>query len=621
MLCNVVQAAAPERLRGPSGPQGRSPVGRLMWKRHILPLCFALLVSLLNPPVYPQPPARDIRNVTYGTDDHFPLPDYDSLTQWRARRGQLRQQILFAAGLWPMLERPALRVLVTGQSEWNGVVIENVALETLPGFYLGGNLYRPAAPRKRYPAVLKPHGHWQNGRLEHQPLCSTPTLGYNLARQGYVVFAYDMVGYNDTAQLPHRFTGEHEQLWLFSPLGLQLWNSIRVVDYLQSLAYVDPDQIAVTGASGGGTQSFLLAAVDERVKVVAPVNMVSAIMQGGCVCENAPGLRYQTSNVEIAALAAPRPMLLVASTQDWTRNTLEEEYPAIRRIYALYQQEPNVEAVRFDAPHNYNADSRRAVYRFFARHLLHQPDAVVEEEPLPPDLQLETLRVFPGGQLPAGAKTYSELFAWWQETTRRQMDQASPGELRQALRLALEASWPETVELAQEGDHVVLYRPGQGDRVPGLWFPGKGKPCLLVHPEGSEAARQTAWFARLRQQQRPVLLLDTFQTGLASAPRDRSKRHFLSFNLTEGQCRVQDILTGLRFLSNRSGSSAIELIGLEDAAVWALFAAALSPVPIELKTPLTGFRGEDDELIRSFFVPGIQRAGGLAAAKRLLEGH
>ena len=90
-----------------------------------------------------------------------------------------------------------------------------------------------------------------------------------------------MVGYTDTTQTPHVFGGPREELWSFGPLGLQLWNSIRVIDFLQSLPDVDPDRIAATGASGGGTQTFLLTAVDDRVKVSAPVNMISAIMQGG----------------------------------------------------------------------------------------------------------------------------------------------------------------------------------------------------------------------------------------------------------------------------------------------------------------------------------------------------
>ena len=237
-----------------------------------------------------------------------------------------------------------------------------------PGFYLGGNLYRPRNGKAKHPGVLNPQGHWPYGRLENEPLYSAPSLGISLARQGYVVFAYDMVGYNDTIQVPHRFGSAEQRLWSFGPLGLQLWDSIRALDFLASLDDVDAADLGITGASGGGTQAFLLTAVDDRIQFASPVNMVSAIMQGGDLCENAPGLRLGTSNVEIAAMFAPKPMLLVSATGDWTHNVPREEYPAIKRIYDLYGKGDQVEVVQIDEKHNFNQPSREAVYQFFAKH-------------------------------------------------------------------------------------------------------------------------------------------------------------------------------------------------------------------------------------------------------------
>ena len=218
-------------------------------------------------------------------------------------------------------------------------------LETLPGVYLGGNLYRPKNSPGKHPAVLSPHGHWTYGRLENQPLDSGPEFGMNLARQGYVAFLWDMVGYNDTLQLPHMFGSPAEQLWGFGPFGMQLWNAIRALDFVESLDDVDPKRIGVSGASGGGTQTFTLAAVDDRVAFDAPVSMVSAIYAGGDFCENAPGMRVHANNMEIAAMMAPKPMLLVAATGDWTKNTMTEEFPAIRKIYELYGKPENIDAV------------------------------------------------------------------------------------------------------------------------------------------------------------------------------------------------------------------------------------------------------------------------------------
>ena len=92
----------------------------------------------------------------------------------------------------------------------------------MPGYYLGGNLYRPLkpAPAAGFPAIASPHGHWNYGRLEHTVLASIPARCINLAEQGYVVFCYDMVGYNDTIQTPHDFGNPVEQLWDFGPLSL-----------------------------------------------------------------------------------------------------------------------------------------------------------------------------------------------------------------------------------------------------------------------------------------------------------------------------------------------------------------------------------------------------------------
>src|SRR5271165_3129990 len=146
---------------------------------------------------------------------------------------------------------------------------------------------------------------------------------------------------------------------------MQLWDSIRVVDFLESLPEVN--RIGATGASGGATQILMLQAIDNRIQFSAPVNMISSIYQGGSPCENAPLLRIGTNNMEIAALMAPRPMLMVSTTQDWTKNTPRVEFPALQAMYRLYDKEANIQSVQIDAPHNYNRDSREAVYRFFAK--------------------------------------------------------------------------------------------------------------------------------------------------------------------------------------------------------------------------------------------------------------
>ncbi len=577
-----------------------------------LALCTAALLSQAPPP-------QDIRNTyTPDTDTVFKMPEYKTLAEWEARKAHLRLQILSAAGLLPMPEKTPLNPRIFDKLTREGYSIEKVLLETFPGYFLGGNLYRPLGRAGKFPAVATPHGHWNYGRLEHQPLGSIPARSINLARQGYVVFAYDMVGYNDTIQTPHAFGGPPEHLWSFGPLGLQLWNSTRVVDFLQSLPEVDPERIAATGASGGGTQTFLLAAVDDRVKFAAPVNMISTIMQGGSPCENAPNLRVGAFNVEFGAMMAPRPLLMVSATGDWTKNTPQVEFPAIRHIFDLHGKPENVANVHIDAPHNYNQASREAMYRFFAQHVLGDADAKKYAERNPRIERLPDMLALHNRTLPPGALDYDGLFRQWKAAAQRQSSSASADELRLWLATALGAEWPAEVASDTRPDtgEIVLSRAGRGDRVPGLWLPGDQRAALVVHPEGARQARETPAVAELKRTGRTVLLIDAFQTGAAVAPRNRAHRYFFTFNRSDDACRVQDILTALRMLQAK-GFRDLRLIGLGKAAVWATFAAAVAPLEVRLTADLAGFQGRDEDFIDRFFVPGIQRAGGLSAAAKL----
>ena len=565
-----------------------------------------------------QIPSQDSRNTdTPNTDTHFAPKVYKSLDQWEGHRAALRRQILSAAGLFPMLPKNPLRPQIFGRIENRDYSIEKVLLETLPGYYLGGNLYRPLkpAPAAGFPAIISPHGHWQYGRLEHTDINSVPARCINLARQGYVVFAYDMVGYNDTIQTPHDFGDKpEEQIWAFGPLGLQLWNSIRALDFVESLPNVNRRQLGVTGASGGATQTMLVQAVDDRVAFSAPANMVSLIMQGGGLCENAPNLRLDTNNAEIASMMAPRPMLMTAATGDWTRNMPREEYPAVRAIYDLYGKGTDVESLLLDAPHNYNQPNREAMYAFFGKHVLGETDAKKFKERSIRVEKLQDMLALQNRALPDNAISFRQLFEEWVR-----MAQAQTGDSRERLTMALAAEWPSKVLNQTDGERILLGRPGKGDRIPGIWIKGANPPALVVHPQGADAARKSPEVARLIQAGHAVLMIDAFQTGTAVAPRDRSVKMFLTFNKSDDANRVQDILTALAWLKETAGHAAkIRLIGLEKAAVWCEFAAAVSPEPLDLQADLGTFQGSDRDFTDSFFVPDIQRAGGLAAARRLV---
>jgi len=292
---------------------------------------------------------------------------YADQAGWEKRAQTIREGILRGAGLDPLPERTPLQPILRGERAHEGYSIENVAFESTPGFYVAGNLYRPW-PRKageRHPAVLLAHGHAPDpanaGRFHE----SKQKLGALLARAGAVVLAFDMIGYGEATQRPHKTD---------VTLRLQLWNGMRALDFLQSLPEVDPARLGMTGESGGGTQTFLLTAVDRRVAVSVPVVMVSAHFFGGCECESGMPIhrspRHETNNAEIAALAAPRPQLVISDGADWTKNVPEVEFPYIRNVYRLHGAESQVENLHLaNEAHDYGPSKRAGAYAFLGRHL------------------------------------------------------------------------------------------------------------------------------------------------------------------------------------------------------------------------------------------------------------
>ena len=594
--------------------------------RGSLALCgsFALVLACFGASATAQVPAQDARNVDLDdTKTHMPSPEFRTLEEWEKRKAYLREQILISTGLSPMPARTPLNAQVFGLVREKDYTIEKVLIETMPGFYLAGNLYRPLGGSSKHPGILNPQGHWQYGRLEHQPLYSGPSLGISLARQGYVVFAYDMVGYTDTVQITHHFNSPERSLWSFGGLGLQLWDSIRSLDFLSSLPDVDASRLGVTGASGGGTQTFFLTAVDDRIQFASPVNMVSAIMQGGD-CENAPGVRIGTNSVEIAAMFAPKPMLLVSGTQDWTRNVPHEEYPAIKKIYALYGKADKVDVVQIDSPHNYNQASREAVYGFFAKV---NPGVSSAAELQEHNIQVELLKdvmVLSNRTLPSDATDVDGVLHEWQEMGRSSQAKLSSDQHRQLLARTLEVSVPDNVVSEHDGQKIVLSRLSAKDRVSGVWLPGKGKVAIVLDPKGGSTLAQSPLVIKLRHENRPVLLLDVFQNGPSVAPRNESAHEFLAFNVSDDGARVQDIVTAMTYLgagktksSNKNGGEAMEIFASGDTGLWATFAAAVVPWHVDLHLDNTTQLSSDADYLAHFNVPGVERAGGLPMAVQL----
>ncbi len=288
--------------------------------------------------------------------------NWQDLESWENRAAVIRQGIIDGSQLEKMPEIDGdFHPVIRNSREMDGYIVENIAIESFPGFYITGNLYRPLQPKEKNPAILSPHGHAPDKRLKAdvQIRCAV------LARMGAIVFAYDMVGRGESLQVTHKMP---------IALLLQTWNSKRVLEYLLSRDDVDPERIGMTGGSGGGTQTFMLTAIDERITVSVPVVQVSAHFFGGCICESGMPVHrsghHQTNNVEIAALCAPRPLLLISNGADWTRNTPRIEYPYIQKVYALYDAEHRVENVHLPLEkHDYGPSKRFAAYNFLAHHL------------------------------------------------------------------------------------------------------------------------------------------------------------------------------------------------------------------------------------------------------------
>ncbi len=294
--------------------------------------------------------------------------NYKSADDWKVRAKAIRENIFSGAGLDKISKEDwnyPIKATKTNKHELDGYSVENVALEVKPGYFVTGNLYQPSELADKNPAIISPHGHWFEAddygrfRPDVQKRCAS------FAKMGAIVFAYDMSG-----------TGEDIQHVHLEPESLtrQIYNGIRLLDYLTSLDYVDETKIGITGASGGGTQTFLIAAVDDRIDVSVPTVMVSAHMYGGCLCESGLPIHkqgeFETNNVEIAASIAPKPLMIIGDGGDWTKNIPEVEFPFIHHIYEMFGAGDNTEYAYFkDEVHDYGLSKRRAAYGFLAKHL------------------------------------------------------------------------------------------------------------------------------------------------------------------------------------------------------------------------------------------------------------
>ncbi len=630
----------------------------------LLLLAFPKLAWSVAPTALPAgtPPNDQRLQPPKDLNGYFPFTVPKTKAEWDVRADFVRRQVLVSQGLWPMPTKTPLNAVIHGKIDLPEYTIEKVYFESVPGLYVTGNLYRPKNVTGKVPVVLFSHGHWQNARLSYESDSNLlreistgeerferggrsrfQSMCVQLARMGCVVWQWDMLSDSDAIQIPrevvHGFAKQRPEMntlknWgLFSPqaeanlqsiMGLQTLNAVRSMDFVLSLPEVDPARTAMTGASGGGTQTMLLAAVDPRLQLSFPAVMVSTAMQGGCTCENACLLRVNSGNIEFAALFAPKPQGMT-SANDWTKEMATKGFPELKQLYTFLGAPNNVMLHRGEHfPHNYNAVSRSGFYTWLNKHFkLGHQEPVIERDFEP--LSKAELTVW-NAEHPAPKSADPEfertLLNWLTTDAEQQLRaSAKAGGLQRDLGKAYEVLIGRTLAQAGELDWELKAKQDQGsyvemtglirnktyaEELPVTWFYPKkwnGRTVVWLDNSGkaglfSESGSVIPAVAKLVGSGATVVGVDLlyqgeFLTDGQSPQQTRTvanKREFAGYTLGYNHAlfaqRTHDVLSVVQFLRTaKIGShptpSSIELIGLDEVGPIAAAARAVAGSAIE----------------------------------------
>lgn len=643
------------------------------------------LVAVLSAEAAPADP-RPLRDL-YGS--YFPIDaegtrDVAAFTRHRAA---VRERVLLASGLLPLPTKTPLNAVVHGRVERDDYTIDRVFFESFPGHYVCGNLYLPKnpPPGARLPGILCPHGHWPNGRFMDLGAGTAATkeqlaIGaerfesgarsplqarcVQLARMGCAVFFYDMLGYADSVQIVDHRTGRRPELdgtepgtfglystmadlQLQSNFGLQTWNSVRALDFLLTVPGIDPTRISCTGASGGGTQTLVLGAIDDRLATAFPCVMTSTAMQGGCTCENANYLRINQGNIDLAAAFAPKPLGLTAA-DDWTKELATKGFPDLKRVWTLLGR-PNDVTASFQThwKHNYNHPSRVAMYGFMNRYFKLGGTEPVLERDFVVSTAAELTVWTKDHPAPAGAKVGGAhelaLLKHWSEDSAALL-QRQPAVRAQAWRIIVGRDRPAAGDLSltapaveSRGSYGVsrtLVRQRPTDETVSLttFRPAAGPPTATVVwlarsvPTEPDAAMRTLLDAGIAvvvpQLYLPEAKLNPWvPVKLPKGTDEASGHHWLQsacytygYNPPLLVRRVHDVMTTVAALqSGASGSTRLVLVAGEGmGAVGALAAAVLPGAFQGTVIDTEGFRFAALRDRRHVdFVPGAVKYGDL----------
>ena len=289
---------------------------------------------------------------------------YSNKEQWEKRKEALKECVKTAVRLNPVPEYPKSKPILTKARKMDGYVVHNMALEVLDGVYVCGSIYQPSKIKGKIPVILCPNGHFGDGRYNKD----VQTRCAGLARMGAIAVSYDLFAWGESAL---QFDPKFHRTSLANTM--QALNSIRILDYLLSLPYTDPDRVGITGGSGGGSHSILMGVIDDRIDVSVPTVMMSAIHYGGCPCESGNPIHLcggGTNNVELAGVFAPKPQLIISDGGDWTANVPKLEFPYLKRIYDFYGDDAKIRNVHIENEgHDYGPSKRIAMYHFMAEFL------------------------------------------------------------------------------------------------------------------------------------------------------------------------------------------------------------------------------------------------------------
>ena len=288
---------------------------------------------------------------------------YHDKTTWEKRAALIKPQLYEALQLSPLPAKPNSKPIITAKRIFDGYSVENIALEILPGVWINGSLYKPLNVKGKIPVILSPDGHWekQRYRADCQIRCAM------IAKMGAMAFSYDLFAWGES-MLQFKYEDHRKSL----AQTVQTLGGIRILDYFTSLKETDTSRVGISGGSGAGSHSILMTAMDARIKLSAPVVAMSSYFYGGCPCESGMPIHQcagGTDNVELAAMAAPRPQLLVSDGSDWTAHTPEHDFPYLQKMYGYYGVKDKVENVHLpDEKHDFGPNKRIALYNFLIKY-------------------------------------------------------------------------------------------------------------------------------------------------------------------------------------------------------------------------------------------------------------